>query len=214
MAEMPNYTTPWFWAAQAAIVPPMRLVMRMRVRGKHHLHEHDKLIVACNHISDVDPPAVGSAALPRKLYYMAKAELFEMPFLSFVLPRVGAFPVRRGESDRDAFRISREILADGQALLMFPEGTRHADGRLRPAQPGAGALALQEGVRVVPAAIWGSRKRFGPIRVIFGESIDFTQTDGDSRSERARRAADGIMAEIARLLPMAGGPAQPPPTND
>lgn len=214
MAEVPTYTTPWFWAAQALVVPPVRLVGRMRQSGKEHLQEHGALLVCCNHISEVDPPAVGAAALPRKLFYMAKAELFEMPLLRTLLPRVGAYPVRRGAADRDNIRISRELLAQGESLLVFPEGTRHADGRLRPAHSGAGALALQDGVKVVPAAIWGSRSVFGPIRVIFGEPIDLTGTDGDSRSERARRAADAIMVEIAALLPRVGGPVQAPPTHE
>ncbi|MGI9538668.1 MAG: hypothetical protein ACR2N6_00795, partial [Miltoncostaeaceae bacterium] len=77
-----------------------------------------------------------------------------------------------------------------------------------------GDLALQEGVKVVPAAIWGSRSPFGPIRVIFGEPIDLTDTEGGSRSDRARNAADAIMVEIAALLPRVGGPVQAPPVHD
>ncbi len=214
MSELPRYTTPWFFAAQAVCVPPVRLLMRMRQSGRENLRGDGALLVACNHICEIDPPAVGVAALPSKLFYMAKAELFEIPVIGRLLPHVGTYPVRRGEADRTSFRISRGILERGDALLVFPEGTRSADGRLRAAQPGAGALALAEGVRVVPTAIWGSRRPFGPIRIVFGEPIDLTGTDGDSRSVRARRAADAIMAEIAALLPRVGGPAQPPPTID
>ena len=75
-----------------------------------------------------------------------------MPFVRRAVYRMGAFPVERGGADRRALRLARDILARGDVLLMFPEGTRYLDGRLRPGMPGAGSLGLEPGVTVVPAA--------------------------------------------------------------
>jgi 1-acyl-sn-glycerol-3-phosphate acyltransferase len=169
------------------------------------------VLIVCNHISEWDPPTVGWAARPRKSHYMAKIELFQIFAFRRIVARMGAFPVTRGGADRRAMRIAREILRRGDVLLMFPEGTRSAEGRLRPGFPGAGALGLEPGVTVVPAAIWGSQRRFGPTRVVFGAPIDLSDLGGGPRGRRAQEAVDRMMAGIAALLPLAGGPAQDPP---
>jgi len=205
--DQPPLITPGWWrAGHLLLVPPVRGPLRLKVDGRENIPDTGAVLVVSNHISQIDPPVLGVAALPRKSYYMSKAELFRIPVLRRIIHRLGAFPVERGGADRRALRLAREVLGRGDVLLMFPEGTRHTDGRLRPGLTGAGSLALEPGVTVIPAAIWGSHRFLRRVRVVFGPPIDLADLDGTSRSSRARQAVDRIMAAIAGLIPAAGGP--------
>jgi 1-acyl-sn-glycerol-3-phosphate acyltransferase len=198
-----------FWEISGRIVSViLRRLFRFTRAGTEHVPPSGGTLIVSNHLSNRDPVLVGAAALPRPVHFMAKAELFRVPILGGVIRRLGAFPVRRGEADREAIRTARELLDAGEAVVMFPEGTRSRDGRLRPAFPGAGSLALQPGITVVPAAVWGSQRRFGPIRVVFGPPVDLSGVEGRSRSERAHEATRRVMQAIADLVPLAGGPPQ------
>jgi 1-acyl-sn-glycerol-3-phosphate acyltransferase len=208
---IPPLTRRWWVAGQVVLIPPLVWVMRLRVRGKEHLPASGSTLVVCNHVSGLDPPTMGVAALPRKSYYMAKTELFRIPLYRRIIWRAGAFPVERGGADRRALRLAREVLRRGDLLLMFPEGTRNPEGRLRPGFPGAGSLGLEPGVTAVPAAIWGSQRRLGPIRVVYGPPLDLSDLGDGPRSRRSQAAVERMMAAIAELLPLAGGPVQEPP---
>ena len=209
---VPPITTGWWIIGHAGVILVIRGAKRLRVRGRHHLPRNGPTLVVSNHVSQFDPPAVGLAISPRKAYYMAKEELFAIPVVGRVIWRLGAFAVERGGADRRALRHAREVLRRGDVLLMFPEGTRNPEGVMRPGLPGAGSLALEPGVAVIPVAIWGSQRRWGPIRVVFGPRLDLTDLveGGGPRSRRAQEAVERMMAAVAALLPAAGGPAQPP----
>ena len=129
------------------------------------------LVVAANHFSWIDPPALGAAS-PRTLYFMAKVEAHRVPGLGQLMRSFGAFAVRRGESDRDAVRTMRQIVRDGHALGMFAEGTRQRSGVPGPVQPGAAMVAINESVPLIPAAIHGSHEwrlgNFSPVSVAWG----------------------------------------------
>jgi 1-acyl-sn-glycerol-3-phosphate acyltransferase len=209
--QPPLITRGWWRAGHVLLVPPIRGPLRLKVAGRENIPATGAVLVVSNHISQIDPPVLGVAALPRKSYYMSKAELFRIPVIRRIIHRLGAFPVERGGADRRALRLAREVLGRGDVLLMFPEGTRYTDGRLRPGLTGAGSLALEPGVTVIPAAIWGSHRFLRPVRVVFGRPIDLSDLDGTSRSSRARQAVDRIMASIAGLIPAAGGPQTAPP---
>lgn len=210
--EAPPVIRPGWWAAgHVMLVPPIRVGLRLRVEGRRNIPATGAVLIVCNHISQVDPPVLGVAALPRKSHYMAKAELFRIPLLRRIIYRLGAFPVERGGADRRALRVAREVLRRGDVLLMFPEGSRFTDGRLRPGMPGAGALGLEPGVTVVPAAIWGSHRLMRAVSVVFGPPLDLSDIAHGPRNARSRAAADRMMAAIAGLIPAAGGPATEPP---
>lgn len=201
---------PWWEVCHRLATAVLHLFFRFKRSGMEHIPTEGGTLIVSNHISNNDPWVVGAAALPRPSYFMAKAELFRVPLLKGLIRRLGAFPVRRGEADRDAIRIARGLLASGQAVVMFPEGTRSRDGQLLPAFSGAGSLALEPGVIVVPAAVWGSQRRFGPIRVVFGSPVDLSGIEGASKSKRAQEATARVMSAIADLVPRAGGPPQTP----
>ena len=175
----------------------VRLVAPLRVYGAERVPGDGGLVVAANHFSWIDPPALGAAS-PRILYYMAKIEAHRVPGLGQLMRTFGAFPVRRGESDRDAVRIMREIVRGGNALGMFAEGTRQRAGVPGRVQPGAAMVAINEGVPVIPAAINGSHEwslgNFKPVSVAWGEPLLF---DGLPRGGRGYREAS---LEVERKL--------------
>lgn len=210
----PTVSRAWWIAGHLTIWPAVRLPLRLKVLGRENLPADGPVLIVCNHISQGDPPILGVAALPRRSYYMAKIELFRIPVLRRIIHELGAFPVDRGASDRRALRIARDILARGDQLLMFPEGTRHKDGRLRLGLPGAGTLGLRPGVTVVPAAIWGSHRFLRRVRVAFGPPIDLSDLDSNHRSGRSQQAVDRMMAAIAALMPVVGAPAQEAPRRE
>ena len=207
--------SPLMWDVGRALLKPIFAVgYRLSRSGAEHIPRTGPVLIVCNHLSNLDPPFVGSAARPRRVYFMAKAQLFKFKPFGWLIGRVGAFPVERGGADRDAIRMAREILARGDAMVMFPEGTRSLSGNLRPFFPGAGLMALEPGVRVIPAAVWGSQRRLGPVRVVFGPPVNLDGIDGAARSERTREATQRIAQAIADLVPLAGGPSQTLPTGE
>jgi len=163
------------WAVgRATIGTAVKLIAPLRVYGAERVPQSGGLVVAANHFSWLDPPALGASS-PRTLYFMAKVEAHRVPGLGQLMRSFGAFPVRRGESDRDAVRTMRQIVRDGHALGMFAEGTRQlaVPGAL---QPGAAMVAINESVPLIPAAIHGSqhwRWNFAPVSVAWGEPMTF-----------------------------------------
>ena len=189
-----------WWVARGILAPLFRVAFRLRVAGVENIPTVGPTLFVANHISMWDPPMIGYALVSRRrVYFMAKSELFRAPVVGWAIRRLGAFPVERGGADRSAIRTAREVLDRGDALLMFPEGTRNTDGQIRPAWPGAGALGLADHVRVVPVAIAGSNRRLGPVRVSVGAPVDLSELPAGPRGERSQMAADQMMAAIGAL---------------
>lgn len=202
-----------------AAVVLMRLLFRLRSRGREHVPRTGPVLLAANHSSYLDPPLVGGCA-PRPVHFLAKAELFGVPFLGRLIRGLNAHPIRRGASDPGAIRLAVKILADGHALLVFPEGTRGPEGVLREPKGGVGMLAALSGAAVVPVYVQGSGQawprgvklpRPARITVTFGPPLRFRQADGSARREHYEAASRDIMAAIARLRDSVGvGPDSRP----
>jgi len=195
----------------------LRIVLRgwfgFRVDGAEHEPATGPVVVVSNHLSDLDPLIVGSA-LRRRVGFMAKQELFKAPAVRWWVSACGAFPVRRGEPDRQALRTAIRLLEAGGVLVMFPEGTRGTTRELRPPEPGAALLALRTGAAVLPVAVIGSdevlprgthRLRRATIRVRIGELIAVprptpTRPEGQRHREEIDALGQRFMGEIGRLL--------------
>ncbi|MCB0125461.1 MAG: 1-acyl-sn-glycerol-3-phosphate acyltransferase [Caldilineaceae bacterium] len=178
------------------------LLCRLRVEGREYVPETGGCIVACTHTRGPDYVILGYAA-PRQIYYMAKAELFQVNrWLTKFLWGVGTFPVQRGRSDLGAIQAAERLINDGHAVGMFPEGTRSPDGRLTKGKTGAARIATQAAVIVVPAAVINAGALFSQlgrrpeIIVRFGPSL---RLDED---KTAKENTDRIMLAIAQLLPV------------
>jgi 1-acyl-sn-glycerol-3-phosphate acyltransferase len=192
-----------------------RMAFRLKVEGREHEPASGPLIVAGNHASLLDPPLIGMC-LRRQSAYMAKDDLFAVPILGPWLRSIGSFPVRRGAADRTAIRRSLEVLKRGRVLVIFPEGTRSVDGRLRDAEPGAAMIALRTGVPVLPAAVVNSYRilpkgarwpRFEQVTVRFGPLLDVPKVEGRLDHETLAHWGRRIMTEIEQMLPEDQRPA-------
>lgn len=170
---------------------------RIKVIGKENVPKQGGVLLCTNHIDNLDPPVVGITC-PRSVHFMAKEELFEVPVLKTVLPKVNAFPIKRGMSDRQALRKALSILKAGKVVGLFPEGTRSKDGELQEGLAGAGFFALRGEAAVVPCAIIGPYKPLKRLKVVYGKPIDMATY----REERvsAEEVTAIIMAEIQKLI--------------
>lgn len=185
-----------------------------RAYGVERVPVEGGAVVLANHLSALDPPLVGSMC-PRAIWWMTKAELLEVPVAGEMLRWAGAFPIRRGTADREALRRGRELAAGGRFVGVFVEGTRQRLGYPGLVQVGGVAIALQEGVPMVPCGVysfgWSLRRR-QPCAVVWGDPLDLS---GLPRSGRGyREAAEVAGAELLRLWRLAaeavaaGFPAQ------
>ena len=171
---------------------------RIKVIGKENFPKEGGVLLCTNHIDNLDPPIVGITS-PRTVHFMAKEELFDMPILKTVLPKVQAYPVKRGMSDREAFRKTIKLLREDKVVGLFPEGTRSKTGEIGKGLAGAGFFALKGGdAKVVPCAIIGPYKAFSQLKVVYGEAMDMTPYR--ERKASAEEVTDAIMAEISNLI--------------
>ena len=176
------------------------LASRLRVYGKERVPLEGGVVVASNHFSWLDPAVLGYAS-PRVLYYMAKIEAHRLPGLGTFIRAFGCFPVRRGESDRDAVRLMRTIVAEGHALGLFAEGSRQRSGLPGHVQPGAAMVALQEGAPILPVAIHGTQTwrpgGFQPVSIAWGEPMSL---DGLPKGGRGYKEASVLVQDEIRRL--------------
>jgi 1-acyl-sn-glycerol-3-phosphate acyltransferase len=184
---------------------------RVTVIGAQNVPATGPVIVASNHLNDTDP-GILCTRIDRVLVFMTKVELFKVPVLAQFLRAYGAFPVRRGEADLAALRLASAALAEGKALVVFPEGTREGPAEvLAKAHPGAALLAMRHDVPVLPVAIQGSGGMALPgLFLRLGRRVKITLTIGEpyvlEKPARLNAAAveagtQRIMESIAALLP-------------
>jgi 1-acyl-sn-glycerol-3-phosphate acyltransferase len=189
------------WAVgRVTIGAAVRALAPLRVYGSERVPDSGGVVLAMNHFSWLDPPAFGVAS-PRTIRFMAKVELHDVKLMGPLIRAFGTFAVRRGESDREAVRLMRQCVLDGDALGLFVEGTRQRSGVPGDVKAGAAMVALQERVPIVPAAIHGSQfwkpGNFGPVSVAWGRPLYF---DGLPASGKGyREASVEIQREIHGL---------------
>src|SRR3954462_15472513 len=148
---------PLFWATRIVLGVAIQFYFSLERTGRKNIPKKGPVILAANHRSFLDPFLI-ACMMRRPLYFVAKKELFEKRWQGWVLNRLGAFPIRRGESDEESMATARGVLERGGALVIFPEGTRIRKGPLGRPKRGVGRLALETGAPVVPIAILGSEK--------------------------------------------------------
>jgi glycerol-3-phosphate dehydrogenase (NAD(P)+) len=186
--------------ARLALTPACVLYFRLNRLGREHGRGiKGGLIVASNHRSFLDPFVIGGA-LPwlRPMNYVAKVELFERRWQGWLLSRLGAFPIRRNESDELAMETARLVVERGGAVSIFPEGTRIRRGTLAAPRRGVGRLALETGAPVIPTAVVGSehvrrgwRIRPRKVKVRLGRAMTFPRVENPSPP-----LADSVTARI------------------
>ena len=184
--------------AKVVVTAIVRATFRFRVVGADKVPRDGGLIVAANHLSNFDPPILG-IALPRPVSYMAKKELFAMPVVKQLIPRLNAFPVDREAGGTAALRAALRMLKEGRCVGIFPEGGRNLTGT-NEEKAGAAFLAAASGVPVVPAAIVGTRKLrpFGRVSVVFGDPMT-VKRERQSDGAAVEKGAAEIMQRIRTL---------------
>src|SRR3954469_21851513 len=174
-------------AITRAILKPFLLAFfRIQRVGREHV-PGGAVILAANPRSFLDPFVVG-ICLNRPVYFVAKKELFDKRLTGWFLNCLGAFPIRRGESDEESVETAKQILHRGDALVIFPEGTRIREGSLGRAKRGVGRLALEIGAPVVPVAVHGTERArrgwlFRPVKVKvrLGRALTFPRVESASK---------------------------------
>jgi 1-acyl-sn-glycerol-3-phosphate acyltransferase len=196
----------WLYLAIGALsLPVVKLVFRHRATGTDNVPRTGGFVLAANHWSNLDPWPLAIPFFPRRfLRFMAKAELFWFP-LGSIIRAGGAFKVRRGESDGEAIATAVELVREGYAIVMFPEGTRRRKGMPKRHEArwrsGAARIALTAGVPLVPAGISGTERlaRLGPLRVAYGAPIATDDLSELPLGEAARVATDRLRDAITAL---------------
>ncbi len=175
-----------YWIVRGILQPFFLIYLRMERIGREHFPPGEPVIVASNHRSFLDPFVIACMAR-RPLYYVAKKEIFAYRPLAWLLGALGAFPVARGAGDKDMIDTAKAILARGESVLIFPEGTRTRPGALGSPRRGVGRLALESGAPVIPVAVIGTesvrkgwRIRPHKVRIRAGAPLRFPQVDNAS----------------------------------
>ena len=184
-----------------------RLFFRLRVIHPERMLQNGPVILAMNHQSYLDPPLAGTTC-DRAIYFLARRTLLDVPLLGRLLPKLNVIPVNQEGIDRSALKSLIRILKAGNAALVFPEGSRTADGNLQPAEPGLGLIIAKTLAPVVPMRIFGAHEalprggglHFAPITIVIGDPIFFTAADlSQAGKDLYKRLSQDVMDAIAAL---------------
>jgi 1-acyl-sn-glycerol-3-phosphate acyltransferase len=171
-----HIVAPWI------VGPLLKLFNRVEVTGLERIPTQGPAVIVANHISLWDPIYL-YCLVRRRTWFMAKSELFDIPVLGFLLRLINVFPVKRNSLDRQALKKAAQVLGQGDALVIFPEGSRSRTGELQPFKQGAALFAHRSGAAVVPVLFENTTKTFPKaigqrIRIVCGEPLDFAEFQG------------------------------------
>ena len=204
------------YETMAAAVPPVaRMVWRPVVEGLENVPDSGPVILASNHLSFADSVVIPVVA-PRRVVFLAKVEYFTAPGVKGRLSKawftgLGAVPVSREDTKSaiDSLQTALEVLRRGEALGLYPEGTRSRDGRLYRGRTGVAHLALVSGAPIVPVGLHGTDRlqpvgsrlpRLAKVTARFGKPIDTVgKYDGVPAGRARREITDQVMSEIQKL---------------
>jgi 1-acyl-sn-glycerol-3-phosphate acyltransferase len=185
-----------------------RFFFRLHVVHRERMLQSGPVILAINHQSYLDPPLAGTTC-DRAIYFLARRSLLDVPLLGWLLPKLNVIPVNQEGIDRSALKGLIRVLKDGNAALIFPEGSRTLDGSLQPAEPGLGLIIAKTLAPVVPMRIFGAHEalprgggglHFVPITIVIGEPIFFTAADlSPPGKDLYKRLSQRVMDAIAAL---------------
>jgi 1-acyl-sn-glycerol-3-phosphate acyltransferase len=184
------------------------LFLRRQVLSKGNMPQHTGCIVVANHLNLLDSPILG-VSLGRRVYFMAKEDLFHSRIIGWMAKQFGAFSVAKGRLNRRAGRTALQLLANGQALIIYPEGKRSDDGKLGQAYSGAALLAVKSGAPIVPVGISGTRQLIGKkwflkrpkITLNIGQPFTLSASHDKLNQEETAHLTHEIMMQVATLLP-------------
>lgn len=188
----------WYYFIYPVLWVAFRLVFGLKVYNRDKIPE-DACVICPRHSSNIDPPMV-AFAMTKKIYprIMAKQELMEIPFVGWILYKIGVFGVDRGSNDMASIKSGLKALKEGSKLVIFPEGTRVKEGEKAQAQTGAIMFALKAGVPLVPVYLTRAR-RFQTVKVVFGDPY-YPQIAGKRATpEEYRQLADELLEKIYAL---------------
>lgn len=178
----------------------LSLIYRIEIEGMENIPKEGKSIVSSNHFSLMDPVLLG-AFLPRKINYMAKEELFSNRLFSWVLNKLGVFPVKRSGSDISAIKTALRILKNEEVFGIFPQGTRAKAGEDLIAKPGSAMIAIKSKSPIIPIAIIGNYKLFNKVKVKIGEPIDLSKYyDEKISTEEYQKISQDLLNVIKKLM--------------
>lgn len=175
------------------------IVFRVKCVGQENIQNKGAYIICANHTSNWDAPILVSN-LKRKVYVMAKAELFKNKFIKWLGDKCCVFPVKRGMRDIESIKYSLKLLKDGEILVIFPEGTRKGLEKNGKAQNGVAYMAIRTGVPVIPVGIQGEMKPFRKVKLNIGEPLDFSRYKSNKpEKEILDKVSKEIMDNIIML---------------
>ncbi len=210
--------TYWVLRGIMRVLVALVLTGRVHIEGLENVPRRGGALLVGNHVGTIDPPLTGSLIPRLDVHYMAKSEAFADPRVRWIFRGFNAFPVVRGSADRTALRHTLDLLRAGHVVLVYPEGSRSPDGRLRDPQAGVGFLARHGGVPVIPVAVWGTEKVLAPgtrrihradVHVQYGTRVALP-TGGTAARLDNRLVAATIMSAISAMLPERYRAAVPP----
>lgn len=208
-----NFGNVFYRGAQTSVMAFYEGLLRGDIAGLEHIPKKGAYLVAANHLSFIDPPAIGSA-ITRPMYFFARNTLFKPGLANWVLTALHAIPYKRdSEGDAGAMKRILRLLKEGEGLLMFIEGTRSHNGELQTPKPGLGLLACKTGVPVIPARIFGSHQALGRSNkelclharssLVFGPPMQASEYDpGPQAANRYQEASNRVFQKLSDLKPI------------